>query len=225
MEELQSTEVLDREILEDARKKAFRALKSADDAIRDVALAWERKTKSALSELGRKYAEKTEKDGKDIMARLIQDKRRARSVKIESLLKGAAREYLANLDRKKLLALLETELARRFAELSDQGEPITEGDAPVIMARALTAKEAEKIVNAAFLGGKSKSNSAKKTFWTYAEPDIFFLSKGEFPAIVVNTPKVKITASVEDSVAVLLEDKRFELTEALLGKDALGGGA
>ena len=54
MEELQSTEILEREILEDARKKAMRILKTADDTIRAKTAEWEKKTADAVAELEKK---------------------------------------------------------------------------------------------------------------------------------------------------------------------------
>ena len=222
MEELQSTEVLDKEILEDARKKAFRTLKAADGAIKDAELAWERKIKAALNELREKYTEKTKQDGDDIMARLVQDKRRSRSVKIEALLKDAANGYIAGLDKKNQLSLLEAELAKRLDVLAAAGEPITAEDAPEAMVRAVGAAEAEKIIANAFY---KKAHKDRNVFWTLKQPDIAFAGAGIFPAITINTKKVKVTASLDDAVGNLLEDKRAELTAALLGEAALGGEA
>ncbi|MDR0375857.1 MAG: ATPase [Treponema sp.] len=221
MEELQSTEVLDQEILEDARKKAFRVIKNADDAIKEAALTWERKIQSALGELRQRYAEKTQRDGGDIMGRLVQDKRRVRSVKIEALLKKAANDYLSSLDRKQLLALLERELSKRLDALEAEGAPIVEEDEPEVMLRMITEQEAEKILENAFFR-KSKKKSKEKKFWTIVKPDIMFLSAGYFPALIVNTKKVKVTASIDDAKALLLEDKRAELTAALFGDAGLG---
>ncbi|MDR2784221.1 MAG: ATPase [Treponema sp.] len=218
MEELQSTEVLDREILEDARKKAFRAIKNADDAVKDAASAWERKVQSALDELRQRYAEKTQRDGNDIMGRLVQDKRRVRSVKIEALLKKAAGDYLSSLDRKQLLAILEHELSKRLEALEAEGSPIAEKDEPEVMARTITEQEAEEILENVFF-----KKAKEKKFWTIVKPDIMFLSAGAFPALIVNTKKVKVTASIDNAEAFLLEDKRAELTAALLGDAVLGG--
>jgi hypothetical protein len=46
MEELQSTEALDREILEDARKKAFKILKGADETLASSKTAWEKSSRA-----------------------------------------------------------------------------------------------------------------------------------------------------------------------------------
>jgi hypothetical protein len=204
MEELQSTEVLDKEILEDARKKAFRTLKSSEDAIKDACVAWEQKTQAAIRELQKKYAEKTKRDGDEIMARLVLDKNRLRSAKIESGLKNAAFSFLKSLNKDKQLELLEKELTMRLKELEDAGDPITAKDEPEVYSRLLTKEETEKLL-------------PKKQKWTVIEPSLTFKNAGQFPAIVINTKKVKLTASLDDTIEALLQDKRGELTAALFG--------
>ena len=56
MEELQSTEVLDREILEDARKKALRILKSSEDTVKTHDQEWENKIAENINQIKNKYA-------------------------------------------------------------------------------------------------------------------------------------------------------------------------
>jgi hypothetical protein len=87
MEELQSTEALDREILEDARKKAHRILKTADDTIKAKSTEWEKNTAAALGELEKKYAAQGKIAASEIMAFLPMDKHRLRATKIEELLR------------------------------------------------------------------------------------------------------------------------------------------
>ena len=61
MEELKSTELLDREILEDARKKAHKILNTAGDSLGAQTRDWDEKIRSALASIGKSYAEKTKK--------------------------------------------------------------------------------------------------------------------------------------------------------------------
>ncbi len=228
MEELQSTEVLDKEILEDARKKAFQTLKKADNEVKDATLSWGQKTQSALADLRKKFAEKTKKDGGDIMGRLTQDKRRARAVKIESLLKQAVHDYLSSLDRERQLALLEKEGIKRIANVALEGESVWAADEICISSRALSDAEMDAVLSVLFKESGSQStvrlsdNVLKKI--KKEKGDVMFLSGGNFPALVINTAKVKITASIEDAAAFLLEDKRSELVSALLGQAALEDG-
>jgi hypothetical protein len=60
MDELQSTEILDREILEDARKKVVRIFKAAEDTINSQNAEWDKKTISSIDELDKKHKEQRE---------------------------------------------------------------------------------------------------------------------------------------------------------------------
>ena len=106
MEELQTTEILDREILEDARKKAGRLLKAADETAAANAAIWDKKTEEALGELKGRYALMREETSAEIMARLPLDKRRAKSEIIEALLASAADDWVSGLDPRRVLSLL-----------------------------------------------------------------------------------------------------------------------
>jgi vacuolar-type H+-ATPase subunit E/Vma4 len=216
MEELRSTEVLDKEILEDARKKARRILKTAEDAVAAAAAAWEERTAKDLGELERSFGGRTEKARAELMARLPLDKRRTYSEKAEALLLSAMQDYLGSLPREKLLALLEKELRRCAAGLPDAvvGAPPLE-----VGCRALTGEELKTLVDKALPGIN----------WTGTSGSIqgtndFHKLPGSFPAIIVETPAVRLTASLDALAASLLEDSRAELVRALLGPSALGGG-
>ena len=76
MEELRSTEFLDREILEDARKKAFKILKPADDTIQSQAKVWEKKLKKAITAIQKNYDIRKQKENDEILAKGPLDRRR-----------------------------------------------------------------------------------------------------------------------------------------------------
>jgi vacuolar-type H+-ATPase subunit E/Vma4 len=206
MEELQSTEVLDREILEDARRKAQRILKTADETAASGTRKWERKTERELKKVRDRYAARLEAGRNEIMARLPLDKRRTRLSKIETLLKDAASSYLAGLSRPKLLAILEAELKKRSGEMEDF--PALEGKAAV---RGLSGKEAASILKRAFRQSK----------WTIDAGENRRIAPGTFPAIVADTQAARITVSADIVMENLLRDKRAELAAALLGEGAL----
>jgi type VI protein secretion system component VasK len=215
MEELRSTDVLDKEILEDARKKARRILKTAEDALAASAAAWEERIAKDAGELQRSFASRTEKAREELMARLPLDKRRAYSEKVESLLRAAMQDYLLSLPREKLLVLLEKEL-RRCAE----GLPEAAPDAsPLFVGCRGLAEEELKILMDKALPGIS---------WTGTSGSLqaldFHKLPGSFPAIIVDSPAVRLTASLDALAAALLEDSRAELVSILLGPSVLEGG-
>jgi vacuolar-type H+-ATPase subunit H len=199
MEELQSVDVLDREILEDARRKAARILKTADDTVKAHTDEWEKKTQVRLSELAQKAEERNKQARDEIMARLPLDKQRICLEKMEKQLIKNIDTFFAGLPRERLLSLLESELALRAGELPPSGL--------AVRYRRLEKAEAHAILKRALPGGS----------WEEGAADSFFEHQGSFPAIRVEAPALRITASIDMVKETLLEDKRAELASALFG--------
>lgn len=209
MEELQSTDVLDKEILEDARKKARRILNTAEETITASAAAWEKRMEKDLRTLKKSFAVRTEKIREEIMARLPLDKRRAYSEKAEALLLSAMRNYLGALSREKILALLEKEIKRYAAGLPESDPGPWE-----VGCRSLSQEELNNLL----------AKSLPGIDWAFKKTMEFHQLPGSFPAIIINSPMVRLTASVDAFAAVLLEDSRAELAAALLGPSVLEAG-
>jgi hypothetical protein len=216
MEELQSTEALDREILEDARKKAHKILKTADENAAASKTAWDRKLAKTLEDARKSYARREEQGRREIMARLPMDRRRIRSEKIEGFLGRAMNDFFASLDRRTLLSFLEEELASRFAAC----------DAAALAAscalryRGLEPSEVENIVKQTL--GRAPDSQKNDPLYTIA---------GSFPALTLDFPGFRVTASIDRAAGEILREKRAELAAALLGEavleetDAAGGAA
>jgi hypothetical protein len=211
MEELQSTEILDREILEDARKKAQRILKTADDTIKAKEAERERNIRSALGELEEKYKQQGAAAAKEIMAVLPVDKRRAQAKKIEELLGAAVESWYAKLSRPRMLEMVRRELEERLAAC--------EGFSGAVCASVhkIETIEAETLLRKTLPGREFKIEKS--------------VSTEAYPEITVEAGGVKIHASIGKAVNFILGKKRSELIEALLGKEglpenaALNGGA
>ncbi|AEF81592.1 hypothetical protein [Leadbettera azotonutricia] len=203
MEELRSTEVLDREILEDARKKAFKILKTADDTVQSQTKRWEKKTLKAVDDIRKTYAQRLDTLREEILARLPLDKRRLRSETAERFLRDAMEAFLQSLPRSEVLAVLEKEFSERVeacAELNDSKTAIVYAG----------MSEAE------ILGMLKKS---KLIEWDLKKDES--ASAAKLPSLTLNVPAAKISASVDDAARELLEEKRAELIKALLGEGAL----
>ncbi|GHV37170.1 hypothetical protein AGMMS49546_04170 [Spirochaetia bacterium] len=200
MEELQSTEVLDREILEDARKKAYRILKTADDTVKANAAAWDKKARDAAAELKQRYAERSKRAAEEIMARLPLDKQRAESEKIEGLIGSAVDNWYAGLGRDRVLSILEGELRKRL-------EVCPEFNAANfrVVFHNLDQKEGEGLLKKVLPQGKWESEAAPAD------------GANKYPEIIIDSKTVKITASIQMVTGSLLGDYRSELTEALIG--------
>jgi hypothetical protein len=205
MEELQSTEILDREILEDARKKAGRILKAADEAAAANAALWDKKTGEALAELKDRYAGMLKKASAEIMARLPLDERRARSEIIEGLLSGAAGDWASGLGRERVLAVLERELIRYSGECPE----IREEKSIAVFLHNLKKNDVEPLLKKLFPAARPEYRE---------EPALH-----HYPEIIIDTKKVRITSSIKMLLDSLLLDKREELVSALVGEEAEGG--
>lgn len=215
MEELQSTETLDREILEDARKKAYRILKAADDTVKAQTAAWEKKAAEALAELEGRYDARRQRSLAEISARLPLDKQRIWSEYLERLLDSAAADWFAGLGRDRALKLLEKELEIRLAECP---EFAAAGKIRVAWS-GLERAEAELIIKKRLpradlvFESPATGEGAEKT----APRD------RAYPKLIVDIPAARITASIAMLVDTLLHDKRAELAAALSEPGALSG--
>ncbi|MDR0602277.1 MAG: ATPase [Treponema sp.] len=205
MEELQSTEILDREILEDARKKASRILKSADENAASGAALWDKKTEEAIAELKGRYDAMLAKASAEIMARLPLDERRARSEIIEGLLSSAADDWVSGLGPERVLSLLEGALEKYCAECPELREEKTFR----VLLHNMPVSGAEPLVARLFPRAR-----AEFTEIPAAHP---------YPEIIIDSALVRATASIRVMLDALLLDRREELVSALIGEDAEGG--
>ncbi|MDR0878798.1 MAG: ATPase [Treponema sp.] len=207
MEELQSTEILDREILEDARKKAYRILKTADETVKTNASVWEKKIAGAIAEMESRYAARKREVHDEIMARLPMDKRRAKSEKIEEYLASAVDHWYRHQSPERVLALLEAELQKR---LSQCPEFTAVPDKSLVTGKLRNIKKAE---------AEPLLKKLKLSGCTLEELPSF--SGKPYPEIVLDIKPVRITASIDMVVDTLLHVKRAELITALIGSEAL----
>jgi len=206
MEELQSTDNLEKEILEDARKKAHKILKAADDTIKLKSAEWETKLKASLEELEEKYAKNSKSITEEIMAVLPIDKQRTKAKKIEELLHLAVESWYSRLNRQRVLKFLQTELSKRLASCGG----FSESGGIRASIHNVEQAEAEAILKAVLPG---KTCTIEKT-----------QSAAVYPSIILENNEVRIYASVSKAVEFILGEKREELIAALLG-DAPNGGA
>jgi len=208
MEELQSTELLDREILEDARKKAARILKTADETIRAQTAEWEKKTVESINELNKKFNEQKEAEAEKVMARLPIDKLRAKVEKIESLLQSAVEDWYRSLSRARIVELLTGELEKKIAlcEEFSTDKNLKKSSVKASQTRAvycgLERKEAETALKV--LGGPCIIEEETAIH--------------HYPSIVLETGDVRIIASIQKTIDFYLQEKRAELVEALVGR-------
>jgi len=210
MEELQSTEILDREIIEEARKKASRILKQAEESIKAQNEKWEKKLNDSLTELEIKYSGQKEHAKKSIMARLSIDKQRLKIEKTEELLNTAVESWYKTLESGKKQELLVNELKKQLEFCND----FLEKEAVSVQTEGLDQNEAESII-------KSINESSFLNI-SISPLTVLNASLSGFPSITLETADVRITASLKNTVDFLLQEKRGELLSALAGCEFLG---
>ena len=177
----------------------MRILKTADDAVRAQTVEWEKKTAESIDELGKKYDEQRKLAAEKVMARLPIDKRRTKVEKIENLLNSAVEFWYKSLNRQRILELLTGELSKRLA-ICEEFPPSAEKRA---FYSGLDRKEAEtalKILSGACIIEEIPAS-------------------GNYPSITLEVGNVRIIASIQKIVDFLLQEKREELVEALVGRD------
>ena len=229
MEELRSSEVLDREILEEARKEAHKILKTADNTLGVQTRDWDEKIKTALDSIKKNYAERIKKNEEEIFARLPLDKRRLRSETAERLLLKAMDDFLRSLSQEKLLSILERELAERLAawagDLRSPKVPGPELDRFSGSRAALAEVRYSGLslceVQDLLLKAPASEDWEIKEDAPDKSADSGLSAIHIFPSITINTQTTKITASAEAAAAALLKSKRAELAAALLGEGVL----
>ena len=224
MEELRTTAVLEREILDDARKKAARLLRTADDSLAQQKRDWDKKLADDLESIRKAYMNRMKKTVEDIFARQPLDKRRLRLRTHEEFLSAAINDFLSGLDRTRLLSVLEGELLRLLETVGFENG--ADSGAAVVRYSGLTLAETQSILK----------KSSVSFDWQFQEDllanDLSFSDKSlndslsrsgraRFPLVVIDTGALRITASVEAAAASLLKDNREELAAALLGQEAL----
>jgi len=196
MEELQGTEKLCREILEDARKKAQKILKTADETIKQNSAEWEKKTAAVLAELNSKYGQESKIYTEKIMAFLPTDKQREKVKKTEEFLKDAVNTWSSGLNRRQIRDILQKKLANRIKKCDVSG-PIQ------AYFQKIDPKDAKLILKAVLPG---KSIKLKEIH-----------SDSAYPEIIIDFKKARVIGSIGKTVDFFLDNKREELVEALLG--------
>jgi hypothetical protein len=212
MEELLSTDNIHREILDDAKRKAAKILKNAENAIAAAASGWDAKLQKAVDEVKARYDAEIAGKKSEAAARLTMDKARTKLFKITRELEKAMRGFFWTLPRKEALAVLERALAVRLANVkathaARNGPPETMDFSGLeAETRGLTKAETETILGHLSLTAvridEGKAGGGEQN---------------ELPSITLWAGDIKITASIQAEADAMLLSKRAEAAEALFG--------
>lgn len=143
MEEIASTEALEREILEDSRRKAERVLKEADEEARAVRASAEDRAAKALASLEAEYAARLARARGESLARAPLEKARLKAAHVHARVAGLVAGRLAALAPERKAALvraLALEAAASCAGRFSPGAVLRFKDLPPATAAAIAAE-------------------------------------------------------------------------------------
>lgn len=105
MEELVSTGALEREILEDARKKALRILRGADEDVAKITGSVQGRKAEATADIERRFAERASRYREESLKRLPLEKARIKTAFVDATLRQALEAFMAALPEARIEAM------------------------------------------------------------------------------------------------------------------------
>ncbi len=199
MEEIVTTEALEREILEDARKKAAALLKGADEAAAKLAAASSAKTADAVAVFERDAAARVARHESESAARLPLEKSRIRTAYLDEAVRAAVDRFFASLPESRVVELA--------SSMTDRAEEFLKGRE--LVARACGFSEAAREAFARSIPWAASARVAD-------DPTV-----GSTGAVVEDSDATVVVRATMDVLASeLLREKRAELADALCGKAA-----
>lgn len=207
MEELRASDALDREILEDARKKADKILRAAETTISKAEAEWSKRAEHDLAQLEARYEAELAQTMDEIRGRTPLDKRRLRSEYGGKALEKAMFAWLDALPRPRLLSLLTGELSLRLPALAAESGPFK-----------------------AKVSGLSRDEAAGLLKGLPCTIELLSPAVGSCPAAMASCQRalmrvegqgIVLRVSIDELAARMLGEKRAELARALLGEGVL----
>ena len=194
MEEIKGTEALEREILEDAGKRADRIVRKAREEAERLRSASVKSLEDRLGGLKRQYLEKTAQLEKETSSRIPLEKTRLKARFIDETMRKSVREFLGSLDPATLGDWCVSEFGKRSALLS--------GGAATLSWRGIGAGQAQ---------GIAKLFPADAALSIIENPDM--AERG----IVAKSldGRIMITLTERQIEEWLLDEKRGELASSL----------
>jgi len=206
MDELRSAEILDREILEDARKKAESALLDADEECKKILASVDAKVQAAQKEKETEYSKKIALFIRDREAILPLEKKRYLVSFEDSAVINALNDYLKSLSSEKRLDLLKN-LLSGFALI------IKEKKLKAV-AFGIAVEDAQNILESAF--GTSVP-CTQIAFEKTGETAVDGIEIREGIIIEAEDGSIRIRATLDEVILELLDTYRYELTSAIFG--------
>ena len=215
MEEIRGTEALEREILEDARKRADRIIRKAEENARLLGAQTEHRIKEAKAALLSEYQIKKKTAELEMLSRLPLEKARLDILYRDEMLRKALQEALASMNPR----LFGLWCVKRLA---CQAELVRKSPAKVLV-HGLDS-ETMRDIGALFGQGSDISRDAQNSVIGRDSGQGSGISIEEAPAMKVRglivepiDASYRISLTENDLLEWLLDEKRGELAAALFG--------
>jgi V/A-type H+-transporting ATPase subunit E len=195
MEELVSTGALEREILEDARKKAIRLLRSADEEVSKIAGAITGRKADATADIEKRSAAKAARYREESLKRLPLELARLKTAYVDATLREAVEAFMADLPESRIEAMAASRLRAAAAFL--------DGRDLRVRRRGLGAQAAERAVAVALPAARiveSVEDAALSAAGLLAE---------------AADGSASMRATVDQAAGALLDGRRGELARVL----------
>lgn len=205
MEELRSTEILDKEIQDDARKKAEKILRNADSQCDQIMAQVESRLEEAKKEKEIYFNQKADQVKKDLDSSMPLEKSRFLVSYISSSIAKGINEYLKTLSSEKRFELAGSLLDRFSNLVSDRTfDAAVYGFDPAYVKNAL--------------GNKVKINSCSSVdFAKSGEEAVEGIEIHEGVILLSEDKSVKIRLTLEEVITELIDKNRNELAVTLFG--------
>lgn len=215
MEELKSTENLEREIDADARRKAEQIEKNAAQTIEKTKAEWKARLEAELVQEKERFAARVNAHKKETRARLELDKRRLAAARTERCLHEAAAAFLANCGRAALVDTVGRLVARRARNAFFGDFSALTALPPSVAYYNMTRSEVQTMLNAAFGGGVDISA------WDITEQPAASEHGALDIGLVLDAKFVVIRASIAAELDEMLLARRQEFRDTLTGKELM----
>ncbi len=207
MEELRSTEILDKEIEADARKKADKILANADDECQALLSAVDERVKQAADEKKRYYEEKLASFTANLDASLPLEKERFLASFYAESVATALNAYLASLSEEKRLSLV-------LKKVGEAKEAFAEKKAAALV-YGFSLSGAKKQLEKAL--GSTLASCEETTFEKSGEESALLNSVHEGIILESEDRSVRVRLTTDELVSELKDTYSAELALNLFG--------
>jgi len=211
MEELRSTEILDKEIQVSARKKAERILAKADEDCKALENQVEERVEKAKNEVEALFAHKLDAIKKDSEASIPLEKQRLLVSFIQNEIVTHINEYLEALGEDKRIDLVLKNAGENLSRLDENAKVHA-------YVYGFDTKKAEKALKKIF---GTKLSKIEETVYGKAALEDSVISLKEGIILFTEDTKLKMRFTLCETVNAVLDKYREEMKDSLFG-DVLG---